>query len=1599
MGASVKTFYDVLEKIRRESKSTTELGVKFEKITKYFLETDRQYKKRFKKVVLWKDWKYQDGPDTGIDLMAEEQNGDWCAIQCKCYEDYSTLSMGSVSTFFNKATSLAKKHNKIVNLILVFTGDNITGHAERTIEDHTCHVIGQSAFGESSVIWDEFPKLKTRHTKELRHHQKMAFDDVIKGLKAHDRGKMIMACGTGKTLTSLRIAEKYAGTGKTVLYLVPSISLIHQTIREWSENAKIPHYYGIVCSDKSVGIDDDSITELPFPPTTKTEEIQGLFSKKPSRTMGVIFSTYHSIDVAAKALKNKPFDLVLCDEAHRTTGVEQDDKDKTYFSKVHDNKNVKAKKRLYMTATPRVYSEALKAKENVFSMDDTDTYGEDFHNYSFSKAVEDGQLTDFKVRIPIISQEDKERYIDDAVDGSSDEGTIDERALLAAVWHGLNFNGDEKTPLLQRLIAFTNKIEASKQFAGPYTGEIPTMDEKNYLNKLKKKEDEGDIIQDRSFPTSVKTYESKNDDHTGNGATVRHIDGSMRSSIRSTKLRWLKASNENPNECRILSNARCLSEGVDVQALDGVIFLQPRKTVVDVVQSVGRVMRKSEGKDWGYVILPVVIPTGVSIEASLTDKKAWKIVWQVLSALRSHNPDFANEINRINIDRHQGRGPPSDNVEIIWMGHLSGSPESDVLGKITTKMVEKCGDRKYYNDRAEELGKKARDIYEIIKAAHTKKNPRIINTVTHLRDRLQVIINDTINNDATMEIIAQHYALSQIFQVLFEQEFESENPVAQELDRTIRNINLSEELKKFDDFYDGVRKEATKFQTPSGRQNYIKKIYEEFLKGFDKKQQERDGVVYTPVEVIDFIINSVEDVLRTEFDTGFNRNNVKVFDPFTGTGSFIARLLESRLIHDCHILNKFQNDMFANEKSLLAYYVASVNIESVFQRTYGGEHVPFTNINYTDTFRHHPQYRYDKNHRMAEIKLDGDIKTVQDGIRRSKWSHVHVIMTNPPYLMAQGNQDDNTPNLKYPELDNMIKESYVEKVKEINWEIKQTRSLYDSYIRSIRWASNRIGKSGIIGFITNASFIKTEVAAGIRASLREDFTDVWCFDLRGNALTKGDIRKREGGGIFDSGSRAPTTITILVKNPKKEGCTIHYKDIGDYLTREEKLKIIKNKESITGIKDWKIIVPDKHYDWIDQRNPKFSQYMPIVISTSCKKSTDGIFKKSWPGLGTGRDAWAYNSSKKELSKNMKRHIDYCIKHKAKKQKKVKPTDAHWTNDLTKKLKNLQKFDENKIRLALYRPFFKQYLYLDKILNSRPSVAFDILPEPYSKNLIIIVPDNFIGEFSIFVTNAVPDLHIISSNQCFPLFVYKNKSGKKSNISKNIKTDNNKNKKIRKDNITVSILNEYRVYYKNKKITKEHIFEYVYGMLHHPKYRKKFANNLIRELPHIPMAPDFWAFRNVGKELINLHLNYETGTKHDLGDPKFTPKKFTNIAFGKKKIDGKMKITKSVICEGKTTVFENLPETKYRVNGSTPIEWLVDQYKYSKDKESCIVNNLLDAMTGREVIDLIRRLVHVGIESDRLIKSLPAEFEPKNWKPKKTGLDKFTNDNTPSQSTL
>ena len=852
-----------------------------------------------------------------------------------------------------------------------------------------------------------------------------------------------------------------------------------------------------------------------------------------------------------------------------------------------------------------------------------------------------------------------------------------------------------------------------------------------------------------------------------------------------------------------------------------------------------------------------------------------------------------------------------------------------------------------------------------------KSNDTIKQEIQKFHSSLQIMINDSVTEEATVQVISQHMVLSRVFDVLFHGEFTSHNPISISFDKMIEKIKLDEELEELEDFYNDVRNETRYITTRVARQDFIKKIYGNFFESVDKKKTEQHGVVFTPVEVIDFLIHSTQCLLKRHFTTEFNDRTVKVLEPFAGTGTFITRLLESSLITS-NMYEKYKNDLYANELILLAYYIAIVNIETTYSSLrQGNKYVPFVGMNYVDTLRINPKYRRDKRHRQESSTLDDTFKTAHDRIRNQRFAHIHVIMGNPPYSIGQSNYNDDNPNLSYPDIDSSIKNTYAKKTS-----VTQMRSLYDSYIRSLRWASDRIGESGIIAFVTNASFIRSDTAAGVRASLAEEFNEIWCFDLRGNQRTQGELSKKEGGKIFGSGSRSPVAITILVKNPNKKGCTIHYKDIGDYHTRDKKLEIIKNTRSIIGIKDWQKIKPDKYHDWINKRDDHFLEYTTMGSKESkflTNKST--LFGLYSTGLTTNRDIWAYNSSEILLSNNMKRHIKYCNEQNLNKPE-LNPKYAKWTEDLSIKLKKSKPiFDKNKIRMALYRPFFKQYLYFDKIFNTRLSHMSDIFPHKNTNNKLICVTYKPMGEFSVFVTDNIFDRGMISAGQYFPLYVYENNR--------------------RKSNITDFSLILYQNYYQNNSITKEQIFYYIYGLLHHPNYRKKFANNLKKELPHIPMTTNFKMFRNAGEKLSDLHLNFDTCKRYDLGKPKNEFGKVVCLRFGTKKEKKRVR-DPSILQINKIIVFDNIPSIQYTVNGRTPLEWVVDRYKITTDKDSGIVN---DPCENVDIISVIERSVYVGVESDKIIQNLPKEFEPENWKPKKIGLDRFNDTKKLSQCLL
>ena len=1544
------TFDIILQEIRNNTDNKAEQGKQFEILTKRFLETEPGYKNQFKKVSLWDSWTKRTTRDIGVDIMCERYDGTYCAVQCKFYDDSNTIQNHDVASFISAISSVAKESNiTISQKIFVHTSNAESSTAIKKLNSIHCTIIDKSKMITSNVDWSKYPDSfgRLKDTLVLRPYQEDALESVMKGFETNDRGKLIMACGTGKTLTALHIAQEMYGKGGLILYIVPSISLIQQAMLDWSSNNTLPVNFISVCSDDTVAKDEDgSLTDLDCPVSTDQNTLKGHLKLLSKNKMNVMFSTYHSLPVVSQAMKNKQFDIILCDEAHRTTGIEDD----SYFKLAHKDKDISAKKRLYMTATPRVYSDTVKNKSNVYSMDDEKTYGPEFYNLSFREAVNKGILSNFRVKIGVISADDVDAMFQQSITDKDDNTmSLNDATNLVSVWHALKYTDEteKEIDILRRVIAFTNRIRKSEEFAGVRPNKHGV---------------------DCSFSNIVSQYEAIKGD---NGKVqVQHMDGSTSASKRREQLEYLKEPSKDTSTCKILSNARCLSEGVDVHALDGIIFLEPRNSRVDVVQAVGRVMRKAEGKKEGYIILPVAIPSGIDPVDSLNDSKIWKTVWQVLRALRSHDESFADEINTLILSGSTDPTDPKDDlpgrVKITLSNKIDKMTLDAFYDKAKSKLLKEIGNLKHYDEFGEQAGYQSRIILSIIKN-RMESNDTMKIELEKFHDGLKKLINNSVTFESTLKAVSQHLVLAPIFKELFSGDFITHNPISKAFNDIVDKIGLKQELGELDVFYKTASQEITNIKTytdeskmDTARQEFIRKIYDNFFKGADKKGTEQHGIVYTPLEIIKFILASVQYTLKKEFDKEFASNNVKILDPFTGTGSFIAQLINSKYLNS-NLTYKYKYDLHANELILLAYYIATVNIETTFtnkQRQH--KKISFKGINYTDTLNINPQYREDPKHRMTYEKFSGPLEKAHERIHKQKWSHLHVIIGNPPYSRKKREN-------KYPQIDQRIKDTYVKNASSVN------DAIYDSYIRSIRWASDRIGNSGIIGFVTNASFIQTGTTSGLRAALHEEFTDIYCFDLRGNQRTQGEISKKEGGKIFGSGSRAPVAITILVKNPKKKGCIIHYKDIGDYLTREQKLDIIKSYKSIENIpkEEWQKIKPDKYDDWFSHRNIEFEKY--TTIGSKKQKSKETIFKLYSSGVKTARDVWAYNSSKDTLSKNMENTIAYWNKQDLKDlnlESKIDKTKAQWTSDIIKKLeKNKPEFDENKIRLIQYKPFFKQYLYFDKTYNQNISQIPKIFPKENSKNIVICIPDKGKEDmFSTFITNITPDLHIIESSQCFPLYTYENG-----------------NKQI---NIPDCILNQYQDQYKNKKITKKDIFYYIYGILHHEGYKNKFATNLSKELPRIPMAPNFETFCTAGRKLADLHLKYETGPKYDIqpiakfGHLNKETENKKKIAFPK---DDKTKLKINGII-----AFENLPDVQYKVNGRTPLEWMIDRYKRTVDKDSGIINDPTEDMTEQKTISMIQRLIYVAVESDKIIEKLSKlEFEPEDWESESSNLDQFT----------
>ncbi|WP_221931956.1 type ISP restriction/modification enzyme [Paracoccus sp. M683] len=1079
-------------------------------------------------------------------------------------------------------------------------------------------------------------------------------------------------------------------------------------------------------------------------------------------------------------------------------------------------------------------------------------------------------------------------------------------------------------------------------------------------------------------------------------------------------LDWLKAE-ASDQTCRILTNARCLSEGVDVPALDAIMFLHPRKSQIDVVQSVGRVMRRAPGKRMGYVILPVGIPAGKSPEEALNDNDKYRVVWQILNALRAHDERFDATINQMALGQDV-----SDRIQIISDQELASvtatvetlparpaAARADIAGAardgdavieddrqpdlpglilddfsraIMAKIVRKCGDREYWDRWAASL----RDIA----MAHITRLEAILSTPGPARaefDRFLAEIRDDLNGGISeseaIEMLAQHIITRPVFDALFEgHSFTTENPVSRAIQGVLdvlESAHLEKESRDLDEFYHSVRLKAQGITNPAAKQDLIRQLYDNFFGVAFKGTRDKLGIVYTPVEIVDFIIRSVNDVLEDEFGQTLGSKGVHIIDPFTGTGTFITRLLQSGLIQPDQLEHKFRYELHANEIVLLAYYIAAINIESVYEGL-SGSYAPFNGILLTDTFA------------MSEGKDDLALVMPDNSERRRRQQDldIRVIMGNPPYAVSH--------HINYPHLDGRIGETFADRSTATN-----KNALYDSYIRAIRWGADRLGDSGVLAYVTNGGWIDANTGDGMRKSLVEEFSAIYVFHLRGNQRTSGETSRREGGKIFGAGSRAPIVVTLFVKNPNaaKQG-QVFYHDIGDYLSREDKLKIIAGFRSIRGItaKDgWQEVVPDAHGDWLKQRDDSVAGY----ISIGDKKDKDAkvLFENYSAGLKTQRDAWCFNSSKTRLERQIQHTVDYyntklsdfaAVKATTAAKEFIRdaPRDISWSDGLKNHLARLKPlaFEEGQIVTATYRPFFRQHLYFSRRLNERMYQIPAIFPEAGLENKVIALSGTGgRAGLSVLLLNDIPSLHVaaMDGSQCFPLTLYDRVDTDASDDLFSVVEDDKPAYRTR-HGITDAGLKHFQVAYPGEAISRDDIFYYTYGLLHSEDYRRRFADNLTKELPRIPCVKkpaDFWAFVQAGRALGDLHVGYETVEPYPVtikqGDLSLAsiddPKQFFRIekmAFGKGK-------DRSVIHYNANITLIDVPLAAYDyvVNGKPAIDWVMERQAIRQDKDSGIINDANDYANEtvgdpRYPFDLLRRVITVSLETIKIVRALP-----------------------------
>ncbi|WP_407918877.1 type ISP restriction/modification enzyme [Helicobacter pylori] len=1067
-----------------------------------------------------------------------------------------------------------------------------------------------------------------------------------------------------------------------------------------------------------------------------------------------------------------------------------------------------------------------------------------------------------------------------------------------------------------------------------------------------------------SFETIMECYdeELKKKSFKNLKISIDHIDGTMNCKDRLDKLE--KLNQFEPNTCKVLSNARCLSEGVDVPALDSIVFFDGKSAMVDIIQAVGRVMRKAKRKKRGYIILPIALEESeIENLDEAVNNTNFKNIWKVIKALRSHDPSLVDEATfkeKIKIFGSDDSNNHNDEKTLFDAILLQ-----DLADAMYNVMPTKLGDRNYWENFTKKTGNIARTLNNRLKMIF-EKNPEFFHGFL---DSLRENIHQNIREYEALDMITSHIITKPIFDAIFGDNIK--NPIAKALDKMVlklSSLGLEGETKDLKNLYESVKIEALHAKSQKSQQELIKNLYNTFFKEAFKKQSEKLGIVYTPIEVVDFILRATNGILKKHFNTDFNDQSITIFDPFTGTGSFIARLLskENALISDEALKEKFQKNLFAFDIVLLSYYIALINITQAAQNR-DSSLKNFKNIALTDSL----DYLEEKTNKGV-LPLYEDLKE-NKGIKDTlAGQNIRVIIGNPPYSAGAKSENDNNQNLSHPKLERLVYEKYGKNSTSRN--VGQTTR--DTLIQSIRMASDVVKDKGVIGFVVNGGFIDSKSADGFRKCVAKEFSHLYVLNLRGNARTSGEVSKKEGGRIFDSGSRATIAVIFFVKDKSVPNNTIFYYEVGDYLKREAKLNLLAGFENLDFV-PFEKITPNNKGDWINQRNDDFEKLIPLKRDPKLK-IFNTIFDLNSNGVVSGRDPWVYNFSPKILMQSVQNCIDTynadlkrfnerfreAFKQRTKgvksgdlykqlndKEITTDKTKIAWTDDLKNKFINNENLPESgmeRIRLALYRPFNKQWLYWDKDWINRQREFSKIFPDKDAHNVVINTSSMASRNFSCLIANEITDIQTMANTQVYPLYYYDDLGNRHYAISG-------------------YALNLFRRHYGDNSIAEEEIFYYIYAIFHHKGYLKKYKNSLAKEAPRIALSEDFKELSVLGKELAKLHLNYENGEMH-------TSVKHNLLENAE--VEGYYDVEK-MTKKGDSIIYnQNITITKipqkafdYVINGKSAIDWVIERYSITKDKDSLIENNPNHYAGGKYVFELLCRVIKLSEKSVDLIEKI------------------------------